>query len=122
MEVTVWLELIGLGLVCGLIGQALRVLVGLKKMSKQKDAAAVGVEGQDVPFSSGRLIVSLLIGAIAGALAAVSSIADVQSISSQAVIGLAAAGYAGTDFIEGLLKGFVAPGQQPAAVPEGGRG
>lgn len=109
---TQWLQLIALGGLAGLLGQGARVMVGLKKLSdekKERDGA--------VGFETSRLIISLFIGFIAGGLAAISAGLDVTSINAQQIVGLAGAGYAGSDFIEGLMgRGQAGPAIAPPAA------
>ena len=96
-----WIQIIGLGLVCGLIGQGVRVVAGLKKLHDQ----AAKPDNSASPFAAGQLLVSLLIGATAGALGAVGL--DVQpgaEIDSDTVVTLIGIGYAGADFIEAFMR------------------
>ena len=58
---------LGLGAILGATGQGIRVIVGLKKAAES--AQATGSSLKQV-FNGARLLVSLLIGAIAGMLAA----------------------------------------------------
>jgi hypothetical protein len=52
-----------------------------------------------------QLILSLIIGGIAGTLAATLFLG--AEINRQLLLGLAAAGYSGTDFIEGLISKYI---------------
>jgi hypothetical protein len=83
--------LIGLiaGGMLGMIGQGVRAVAGLKKML---DA------GTMADFRPSILLVSLLIGFIAGALA------FLASGSTETAVAFVAAGYAGTDFIEAFMR------------------
>lgn len=85
-----------LGGTLGMIGQGIRVVAGLKKML---DAGTMD------EFKPSVLIVSLLIGFIAGALAYV-GVDRIGPVEFDRVLMLAilAAGYAGTDFIEAFMK------------------
>lgn len=103
------LVLMLLGGILGMAGQGIRAVIGLKKMN---DADAEGATSQ---FRATQLVMSLgialLIGAIAGVLAAVGTVE--KPMESKALIAaLIAAGYAGTDFIEGFMKRSL-----PAAAP-----
>lgn len=51
-----------------------------------------------------RLILSLIVGGIAGSLAAIFLLG--VEIDKQLLLGLAAARYSGTDFIEGLISRY----------------
>lgn len=110
-----WLQLVGLGGAFGALGQGVRTIVGLKKLH---DATS----GQDTALSSAvavdRLLISLAIGFVAGALAAGGIITDLSEVSTQQVFALAAAGYAGADFIEGFVS-RVAPARDLPAGQEG---
>jgi putative chitinase len=109
-----------LGGLLGLIGQGVRTVVGLKKMFDQAQSQDVGP--YDL-FLASRLLMSLFIGFIAGALAAFFSGIKADGsvdISMSMLTAFAAAGYTGTDFIEGLVSRFArtpTPAQQAQARP-----
>ncbi len=95
-----------LGGMMGLVGQGLRVIVGLKKLhdtalSKQKKIGDL--------FSGSSIVISLIIGFFAGILVVV-CISNFDpgffkgDNAKRNILSLVAAGYAGTDFIEGLIK------------------
>jgi hypothetical protein len=114
-----WLLSILLGGLVGLVGQAVRVIVGLKKV--QETASAAGTRFAD-EFQGSQLLVSLLIGFTAGALAALTLGSGPANPTRQDMMVLLGAGYAGTDFIEGLISkylpgGKTVPAAPPAAVP-----
>ncbi|WP_296598040.1 hypothetical protein [Phenylobacterium sp.] len=96
-----WLQLLGLGGLAGALGQGVRTVVGLKKA--QDAASAEGVSVGDV-IAVHRIVVSLLIGFIAGALAAIGIFHDLANIGAQQILAVATAGYAGADFIEGFAS------------------
>jgi len=110
-----WLQLIGLGGALGALGQGARTIVGLKKVH---DATST----QEAPMRSAlafdRLFISLAIGFVAGALAATGLISDLANVTNQQIFALAAAGYAGADFIEGFIT-RVAPARNLPAGQEG---
>ncbi len=90
----------------GCIGQCLRVLVGLKKLS---DASKEKNLRLKTTLDFKRMIISLLIGFLAGGLAlSVLGGFDYTFFNGpnarQNIFAIIAAGYAGTDFIEGLMK------------------
>jgi cell division protein FtsX len=91
-----------LGIVLGMIGQLVRVGIGYKKKLDEANAKGVNV---NTLFDSKEILPSLMIagviGAAAGALGAI-QILD-QEINKETLITLLSIGYAGTDFIEGLL-------------------
>ncbi|WP_147367905.1 hypothetical protein [Fibrisoma montanum] len=98
--------------ILGLIGQGIRVIIGLKKL--KEEAATVAQEEAAAPpapaaktvyddlFDSRKLWLSLFIGFIAGCLANLSR-TDAE-FSKDVQLAIVAAGYAGTDFIEGIFK------------------
>ena len=97
------LVLIVLGAILGMVGQGLRVVVGLKKMRDLADASSASTNDL---YQASRVIMSLLIacaiGAIAGVIAAVTKM-DTH-IDKSVLIAFITAGYAGTDFIEGFIR------------------
>lgn len=114
------IEKILLGGLLGLLGQGIRMAIGLKKLS---DANAQTNNKEDL--NGGRLMVSLFIGFLAGALYVLvngfSDQPDVQDgeyIGNQFVFTVIAAGYAGSDFIEGLFSTYIA--KMPMASSGGG--
>jgi hypothetical protein len=97
------LIIIILGAILGMVGQGMRVIVGIKKVGD--DATNSGQEQKDL-IKTGQIVLSLFlafaIGAVAGVLAAVGS--EEIEFTKSTVIAFIAAGYAGTDFIEGFIK------------------
>jgi len=108
----------------GAIGQGARTIVGLKKAGDKATEAEYTLS--DV-FQASRLLVSLLIGFIAGVFALLALGPDkLQGGESktQLLLGLMAAGYAGTDFIEGFMSKYLpgkdqAPPRGPSEQPPG---
>lgn len=107
----------------GMVGQGARTVVGLKKLY---DANAMQLPGQQDAFMASRLVISLMIGLIAGVLAAIAlgieNLAGEGGVTVQTLLGLAAAGYAGADFVEGFIAKTPLPGAPaaqgvPGAVP-----
>jgi hypothetical protein len=96
-----WLQLLALGGFAGALGQGIRAIVGLKKLHDAASGANVKVADL---VSGSQLLVSLAIGFIAGALAAASTISNLAAVTGQQIVALAAAGYAGADFIEGFMR------------------
>ena len=97
----------------GALGQFLRVIVGLKTLASWNAAAAPGSQDS---FNAARLLVSLMIGFVAGALAGLALLDAITSITTrsfQVLFGLIAAGYAGTDAIEGFMTTYL-PGAKTA--------
>jgi hypothetical protein len=100
---SVFIALLLAGLL-GMIGQGVRVLAGMKKMND--DASGQSASSADV-FVAARLVVSLLIGFVAGVAAVLalglSRILAIGAGDVDLLLGIAAAGYAGTDFIEAFV-------------------
>lgn len=99
-----------LGGILGMIGQGLRVIVGLKKLY---DALADTGEslGNGSRFDSRRLWLSLFIGFVAGSFGMILKI-DYESVSTmimnkEFMISIVAIGYMGVDFIEGVMKSYL---------------
>jgi putative chitinase len=120
MAVAEVLGTIFLGGVMGLIGQGARTVIGLKKLHDEN--AAKGPNEQD-SFIASRLIVSLFIGFIAGVAAALlldlSKLAAITVTDIDLLLGLAAAGYAGTDIIEAFVARLPAPKPTGGTAAEG---
>ena len=105
MNASDWLVVIALGAAMGLLGQGVRVVVGLKKAN---DKAAANNKSLAESFVASTLLVSLLIGAIAGALAAVATSDKLTGmIQAPSLLALAAAGYSGADFLEGFMSKYL---------------
>lgn len=101
-----WLTLIVLASILGMAGQGLRAIVGIKKMNDADSQPGAPPEQFRMVQLVVSLIISLAVGAIAGVLAATSMEGEWNSGKITTFI---AAGYAGTDFIEGWMK------RQPAS-------
>lgn len=104
------IEKILLGGLLGLLGQGIRMAIGLKKLS---DGNAHKEVKEDL--NGGRLLVSLFIGFVAGALYVLvngftdsAAEKDGEYVGNQFVFTVIAAGYAGSDFIEGLFNTYLA--------------
>jgi hypothetical protein len=108
-----WLLLLAIGGVAGLLGQAARTVVGLKKLN---DKAEENHTDFSTVFSAARLFVSLVIGFVAGAFAAIVLQPALATISMTQIVGLMGAGYTGADFIEGFMN-RVLP-QEPVTEPK----
>lgn len=114
------IEKILLGGLLGLLGQGIRMAIGLKKLS---DANAQKSDKEDL--NGGRLMVSLFIGFVAGALYVLVNgfdtkpdVEDGHYIGNQFIFTVIAAGYAGSDFIEGLFNTYIA--KMPTSNSGGG--
>jgi hypothetical protein len=107
-----------LGGLLGITGQALRIIIGMKKLGEDANQQQKTV-GELIDGS--RIFISLLIGFCAGILATI-TISDFKKelfgnpdTVKQNILAIIAAGYAGTDFIEGLIKKYL-PKNVPATV------
>lgn len=110
--------------VAGMVGQGIRAVVGLRK------AGYLQIEAGDSKqnFSASYLMVTLMIGFIAGSLSGLTMGLDTFAgkFSSESLMAVVAAGYAGVDFIEGSfnsrIKSAVSPYIEPDAKKnDGGR-
>jgi predicted chitinase len=104
----------------GLLGQGVRSAIGLKN-------ALSGTASQQTSFNAAYFFLSLMIGFIAGVLAGLAlgltSLMKVNPGDLKILLGIAAAGYAGADFIENSLSiiipdtGKVVPVIKTGAAP-----
>jgi len=108
MTAIAWLEIVALGIMLGALGQGARTIVGLKKLNDYAD----GTGPSSVLIDGMRLLISFGIGGVAGAFAAMTLIADLQKVLPEQLFAIAAAGYAGSDFIEGFIT-RISAGQGP---------
>lgn len=109
--------IVGGGLL-GALGQGIRIAVGLKKLNEENTVRSLN-DSSEKPFSVSRLLISVFIGFVAGALAMLIKYASTEKpadYDTEIVITIIAAGYAGADFIEGI---FITYGSKlnPAATP-----
>jgi len=111
LDATTWMQLLGLGAMMGALGQAIRAIVGLKKVN---DAVSNTNTTVSQAIDPSRMVTSLVIGAIAGSLASVSLITDIHAIASAQIVALLGAGYSGADFIEGFMSRVNAAPGTPA--------
>lgn len=95
--------------ILGLVGQGARAIIGLKQLA---DSASNPKTLESETFSAARLVISLVIGFIAGVLSAMAlGLLDpaqaAKGFDNKTMLGLIAAGYAGTDVIEGFMAKYV---------------
>jgi hypothetical protein len=105
MNASDWLQLVILAGIAGMVGQSARVIIGMKKLNDE--ASATSQKLGDMVDTS-RLLISLLIGFTAGVASALAlqsgtTPADIGHIEAKSLLAFAAAGYAGTDFIEAFM-------------------
>jgi len=105
-----------LGGVLGMLGQILRSAAGMKKI--HDTAVATGQSFGDI-FEGSQLVMSLLIGFGAGALAILmtGSGSTVQALDRNSLITIIAAGYSGSDFIESIVTRKVPASDTPPPPP-----
>lgn len=96
LSVRAWMDILVLGAMAGALGQMVRAASGFAKLR---------AEGQS--FQASKLVVSLVIGATAGALAAVPLLSGQPDPGIPTILGLMGAGYAGADFIEGFAGKYL---------------
>lgn len=106
-----WTSLLAMGGFFGALGQGARVVVGLKKLKELNQDKAP--DEQDV-FVAGRLVVSLMIGFIAGGLGGLTVLSFEPHLALSSVFAVAAIGYAGADAIEGMTGQLAAVTPTPA--------
>ncbi len=109
------LHVLVLGALMGLLGQGSRAVAGLKSMAD--DAQSLGVNPNDL-FQAARLLVSLVIGVLVGLAAALIYLASgaTQNPDWHYLLSFAAAGYAGTDFLEAFISKYLAPVTRPNVI------
>lgn len=121
MSTTDWIVMLLLGGFLGVLGQGVRTIPGLKKVN---DQASEEKRSFSDLFQLSRLLLSLFIGFVAGALAVLVFVdVDVAAegqqnieFDRQLVLTILGAGYVGTDFIEGFTKRF--PIDKPTPPPK----
>ncbi len=99
MDVYTALTYVVLGIVSGAIGQGVRAVIGIKKAIEE--SGKNWEEWLKDGFNSKLLLLSLFIGGIAGGLASFALLGN--EVNPEFLLGIMAAGYAGTDFIEGFM-------------------
>lgn len=102
MDVFTALAYLLLGGFLGAVGQAARVIVGIKK---RLDEAKKPRKKWGDWFDARRLTISLLLAIIVGAVAGVLGVMNYMGtdVTKETMIALIAIGYSGTDFIEGFM-------------------
>ena len=92
-----------IGALLGMAGQGARIIVGLKKVND--DAHQNEKTFNDV-FVGKQLLLSLIYAMVIGGITGIILGVDLveKDVSTKALLGIMAAGYAGTDFIEGFVN------------------
>lgn len=104
MDAGATLLFVVLGGLLGAAGQGIRAAVGVKKDAKA--AAATSVPKAEW-FDTKELVLGLIVGAVAGMIAAISQVGPDTTISKSLLFGFVAAGYSGADFINGVMKAWL---------------
>jgi len=106
----------------GLLGQGVRAAVGLKSAA----TLTAGIPTQQSQFNAAYFFLSLMIGFIAGILAGLGLMAASKDLTTfhpelSTLLGIAAAGYAGADFIENTFTHLIPGiGNPPGGAAPGG--
>lgn len=90
--------------------------MGFKKLN---DVASVTASSVASLVELNQLFLSFGIGFVAGSLAATQIISNVSAISFAQILEIAAAGYAGADFLEGFISREQVGGGKAGAAPTG---
>lgn len=100
-----WLAYLLLAFVLGSAGQLVRVAIGLKKLHDKNM-----LEGRKTPFDPKKFWISMALGALAGLVTAVAKWDGAHAqLQPDFIFTLMAAGYAGSDIIEGLIERWTKP-------------
>ena len=109
MTITEIINSVLAGGLLGALGQGIRTAVGLKKFNE--DNAAKATENKPTEeFSISRMVISIFIGFVAGALGMLvkgSNLAVKGDYSTESIITIIAIGYSGADFIEGVFNTYI---------------
>lgn len=108
-----WIQLLTLAGLAGGAGQCMRAIVEIKK-AHDVSSTAGGAVTDTIDLK--QMLISLVIGAVAGVLAAMALDVSVGQITAQQVLTFMAAGYAGADFIEGFMSRYVPQAAPPMAA------
>jgi hypothetical protein len=117
MNANDWLQLLALGALAGAAGQGARMIVGIKKINDAASAAQSSVADLIEPS---RLVISLIIGAVAGVLAVTQM--QMTTLDGNSILKLAGVGYIGADFIEGFMRTVSASAEAPVGTDTKGTG
>jgi len=101
MDAIQTLTFVVLGALLGAAGQGVRAVMGIKK---EIDDAKKGGKTVSDWFDAKELVISFILGAVAGILAAISQYGSDVQLTKNLLFGLLAAGYAGADFIGGVMQ------------------
>lgn len=93
----------------GMLGQGIRIAVGLKKLNDSNNVQLAQGNAQE-NFSTSRMFISIFIGFAAGAIGMLikgASLAKDGNFDTQSIVTIMAIGYSGADFIEGVFNTYI---------------
>ncbi len=93
----------------GALGQGIRTAVGFKKFNEENSALAAENKVAE-EFSVSRMVVSIFIGFVAGAigmLVKTTSLSHNGNYNTESIVTIIAIGYSGADFIEGIFNTYI---------------
>jgi hypothetical protein len=111
----------------GALGQGVRTAVGLKKFNEENTANAAANKPAE-EFSVSRMVISIFIGFVAGALGMIVKGYGKEpnaDLPTETIITIIAIGYSGADFIEGVFNTYikkVIPGASAGSSPANSNG
>jgi len=105
-SVSQWTGAVVLGVLVGAIGQLVRSISGMARRNRERAI------GEVEAFKVSTMVVSLVIGGVAGAVSAMALMSSLypeppKGVEFSTILGIAAAGYTGADFIEGVAGKFL---------------
>lgn len=108
-DILVTLLLCGL---MGLLGQGIRAAVGLKSATAAGEAGPAGKAGSiarrfDGTYFATSLIIGFIAGDLAGVMIGLDRLTRFDTSNLNVLVGIAAAGYAGVDFIENSFSRMI---------------
>lgn len=103
------INLLFLGGISGVVGQTLRIIIGLKKLNYTNTVAVITGDAQQ-DFSWARLLLSVVLGFIVGILAMLVKYFAANNnnvnVGPELIAAIIAAGYSGVDFLEGIISAY----------------
>lgn len=93
----------------GALGQGIRTAVGFKKFNEANSALATENKVAK-EFSISRMVISIFIGFVAGAIGMLvkgASLSHNGDYSTESIVAIIAIGYSGADFIEGIFNTYI---------------
>ena len=93
----------------GMLGQGIRIAVGLKKFN-DNNTAQVAQGHPTEEFKPGRMVISIFTGFVAGAIGMIvkgASLSENGNYSTESIVTIIAIGYSGSDFIEGVFSTYI---------------